>query len=87
MVDGFVPIEQPAHAIVDAAFVGVNRRADLNMAVSEADSIAPGDAGANLCLNASALALTTGDNGSLADASTAKVQPLAFVLRSLFPPM
>lgn len=52
VIDGFVPVEQPADATVDAAFVGVDRRADLNVAVGEADRVASGDAGPDLGLDA-----------------------------------
>ncbi len=54
-----------------------------NSAVGEADRVASGDAGPDLGLDAPALALASCYNGSLADATTTKVQPLALVLSGL----
>lgn len=56
VVDRFMLVEQPSNAVVDRAFVGVDRRADLNMAMGEANCIATGDRGPDLCLDPACLA-------------------------------
>jgi len=85
VVDALVLVEQPADAGVDASFVSVNSRADLNMAMDEADRISGTDRRADLCLDPAALAFATGDDGRLADSAPTALEALRLVLRVFSP--
>lgn len=86
VIDAVMPVNQTAKFVVNRAFVGVDCRADLHVAISKTNCAATRNALRHFSTNATSFTRPARNNRRLANPATAKVEPLAFVLRSFLAP-